>query len=54
MAFAGLLGVMGVILTAVARGRIDLVGAAMIVGAVAVAAVTATARPGREDDERGV
>jgi hypothetical protein len=50
MAFAGLLGVMGVILTVVARGRTDLVGAAMIVGAVAVAGMTATAKPGRGGD----
>ncbi|HET6651155.1 MAG TPA: hypothetical protein VFH10_00830 [Nocardioides sp.] len=54
MAFAGLLGVMGVILAVVARGRTDLVGAAMIVGAVLVAAMTATAKPRREDGDRRV
>ena len=54
MAFAVLLGVMGVIMAVVARGRIDLVGAAMIVGAVAVAAMTATAKPRNEDDDRTV
>ena len=54
MAFAVLLGVMGVIMAVVARGRTDLVGAAMIAGAVAVAAMTATAKPRREDDDRKV
>jgi drug/metabolite transporter (DMT)-like permease len=50
MAFAVLLGVMGVMLAVAARGDTDLVGAGMIVGAVAVAAVTATTKPRRDDD----
>lgn len=52
MAFAVLLAGMGVILALVAPGRTDLVGVGMIVGAVAVAAMTATAKPRRDDDRR--
>jgi drug/metabolite transporter (DMT)-like permease len=54
MAFAALLGGMGVIFAVVARGREDLlgVGVAMILGAVAVAAVTATARARRDEDRQ--
>ena len=50
MAFAVLLAGMGVILALVAPGRTDVVGVGMIVGAVAVAAMTATAKPRRDDD----
>jgi hypothetical protein len=55
MAFAVLLGGMGVIFAVAAQGRDDIlgIGVAMILGAIAVAGVTATVRA-RRDEDRGV